>query len=108
MDTAFLSLWAVLYATEPGTPARDLLVLAAVEAGLRYGAPGALWAAATIPALVLCEVRLSDALGTPFDAGHALFPAGLYLLVGLLVGALSDRARSGGSPAPPAPPPPSA
>jgi hypothetical protein len=107
-DTAFLSVWAVLYAVEPGTPARDLLVLAAVEAGLRYGRLGALWALATIPALAGFEWRLSRELGLPYDVGHAIFPAGLYLLVGLVVGALSDRVRPGGSGAQPPAPPPSA
>lgn len=107
-DTAFLSAWAVLYAVEPGTPARELLVLAAVEAGLRYGRPGALWALATVPALVLFEFRLSSALDAAFDLGHAVFPAGLYGLVGLLVGALSERLPRGGSRARPPEPPPSA
>ena len=106
-DTAFLSLWAVLYAVEPGTPARELLVLAAVEAGLRYGRRGALWALATLPALVVVELRLSDALDAPFDVGHAVFPAGTYLLVGLVVGVLSDRLRPAGSPVRPPEQPPS-
>jgi hypothetical protein len=107
-DTAFLSAWAVLYAVEPGTPARELLVLAAVEAGLRYGRRGALWALTTIPALAVFEWRLSSELDVPYDVGHAIFPAGLYLLVGLVVGALSDRVQSGGSPGQPPAPPPSA
>jgi hypothetical protein len=107
-DTAFLSAWAVLYAVEPGTPARELLVLAAVEAGLRYGRRAALWALATLPALVAFELRLSDTLDAPFDLGHAVFPAGVYLLVGLLVGALSERLPRGGSPGPPPARPPSA
>lgn len=97
-DTAFLSAWAVLYAVEPGTPARELLVLAAVEAGLRYGRRGSLWALTTIPALAAFEWRLADSLGAPYDLGHAVFPAGLYLLVGLVVGTLSDRLRPAGSP----------
>ncbi|MBD0290558.1 MAG: hypothetical protein ICV74_04810, partial [Thermoleophilia bacterium] len=46
-DTAFLSAWAILYAFDPGTPARDLLVLVPVEAALRYGRLGALAALAT-------------------------------------------------------------
>lgn len=107
-DTAFLSAWAVLYAAEPGTPARELLVLAAVEAGLRYGPRGALWALGTLPALVLFELRLSNALDAPFDVGHAVFPAGLYGLVGLVVGTLSEERRRAGSRAPPAEPPSSA
>lgn len=107
-DTAFLSVWAVLYAVEPGTPARELLVLAAVEAGLRYGRLGSLWALATLPGLAAFERRLAGSLDAPFDLGHAIFPAGLYLLVGLVVGALSERLPRGGSPAPPAQPPSSA
>jgi hypothetical protein len=93
-DTGVLSAWAVLYAFDPGTPARELLVLVVVEAALRYGPLGALWSLATIPALALFERRLSDALDLPFDPGHAVFPAGLYLLVGLVVGTL---VRGGGA-----------
>ncbi len=88
-DTTVVSAWAVLYAFEPGTPARELLVLVVVEAALRYGPPGALWSLATVPALALFERRLSATLDLPFDAGHAVFPAGLYLLVGLVVGTLA-------------------
>ena len=90
-DTAALSAWAVLYAPEPGTPARELLVLAVAEAALRYGRRGALWSLATVPALALFELRLSRTLDLPYDPGHAVFPAGLYLLVGLIVGALAER-----------------
>lgn len=89
-DTAFLSGWAILYGFDPGTPARDLLVLVPVEAALRYGRIGSLWALATVPALALCERRLAEALDVPYQLSHAVFPAGLYLLVALLVGALSE------------------
>lgn len=94
-DTVVVSSWAVLYGFDPGTPARELLVLVVVEAALRYGPLGALWSLATIPALALFERRLSDALALPFDPRHAVFPAGLFLLVGLVVGAL---ARASGAP----------
>lgn len=90
-DTAVLSAWAVLYGFEPGTPARELLVLVVVEAALRYGRRGALWSVATVPALALFELRLSRTLDMSYDPGHAIFPAGLYLLVGLIVGALAER-----------------
>ncbi len=99
-DTVVLSSWAVLYGFDPGTPARELLVLVVVEAALRYGPLGALWSLATIPALALFERRLSETLDLPYDPGHAIFPAGLYLLVGLLVGTLARRSglapRAGG------------
>ena len=90
-DTLAVSSWAVLYGFEPGTPARELLVLVVVEAALRYGPLGALWSLATVPALALFERRLAAALDVPFDPGHAAFPAGLYLLVGLVVGTLAER-----------------
>ncbi len=95
-DTGFLSAWAILYGFDPGTPARDLLVLVPVEGALRYGRPGALAALATIPALALFERRLSETLETAYEPGHAVFPAGLYLLVGLVVGALRDGAATRG------------
>ena len=90
-DTAVLSAWAVLYGSEPGTPARGLLVLVVVEAARRYGRRGALWSVATVPALALFELRLSRSLDMSYDPGHAVFPAGLYLLVGLIVGTLAER-----------------
>ena len=92
-DTAVLSAWAVLYGPEPGTPVRELLVLVVVEAALRYGRRGALWSLATVPALALFERRLSQTLDGPYDVGHAVFPAGLYLLVGLIIGALAEGDR---------------
>ena len=90
-DTGAVSAWAVLYGFDPGTPARELLVLLVVEAALRYGRRGALWSLATVPALALFELRLTRTLDLPYDPGHAVFPAGLYLLVGLIVGALAER-----------------
>lgn len=92
-DTAVVSAFVVLYGFEPSSPVRQLLVLVVVEAALRYGKPGAAWCVASLPALVLFESRAADRLDAPYDPGHVIFPVGLQLLVGLIVGALAERAR---------------
>jgi hypothetical protein len=92
-DTAVVSGYAVLYAFEPSSPVRQLLLLVVVEAGLRYGKRGAGWAVASTPALALFEWRAADRLDVPFDPGHVIFPIGLQVLVGLIVGSLADRRR---------------
>jgi hypothetical protein len=90
-DLAIVSVFVVFLAFEPGTPVRQLLLLPVVEAGLRYGARGgALVAAGCVPALFLFEWRqaaLRDYY--PFDPGHVVFPFGLLVLLGLVVGALA-------------------
>jgi hypothetical protein len=99
-DWAVVSLWVALYAFEPGTPVRQLLLLPVVEAALRYGVRGgALMPLAALPALGFFEWRQAVRLDLhPFDPGHVVGPAGIGLLVGLVVGALVRRfeARSGG------------
>lgn len=92
-DTALVSGFVVLYGFEPGSPVRQLLVLAVVEGALRYGKAGAAWCLASAPALALFEWRASDRLDVAYDPGHVLGPIGVQLLVGLIVGALAERAR---------------
>jgi len=93
-DTAVVSAYVLVYSFELGTPVRELLVLPVIEAGLRYGARGGvLLPLACVPALVLFEWRQAVRLDLyPFDAGHVAGPFGLLVLVGLVVGALADRA----------------
>ena len=95
-DWAIVSLWVALYAFEPGTPVRQLLLLPVVEAALRYGMRGgALMPLAALPALAFFEWRQAVRLDLhPFDAGHVVGPAGIGLLVGLVVGALVSRAQA--------------
>ncbi len=93
-DTAVVSGYVVLYGFEPSSPVRQLLVLVVVEAALRYGRPGALWAVTSTPALAVFEWRVSDRLGVAYDPGHVVFPIGLQVLAGLIVGALAERARA--------------
>ena len=95
-DAAWVSCWVVVYGSEPGSPVRQLLFLPLVEAALRYGILGAvLFPPTSIPALALFEWRQSERIDAGFDVGHALFPVGLQLLVGLVVGALVELVASG-------------
>lgn len=99
-DWAVVSLWVALYSFEAGTPVRQLLLLPVVEAALRYGVRGGvLMPLASLPALAFFEWRQAVRLDLhPFDAGHIVGPAGIGLLVGLVVGALVRQfeGRSGG------------
>jgi hypothetical protein len=93
-DLAVVSAFVVLYGYEPNSPVRQLLFLPVIEAGLRYGRLGGVTTPlASAPALALFERRASGVLDVSFDAGHVIFPIGLQLLVGLLVGTLAERAR---------------
>ncbi len=93
-DFVVLSSYVAVYSFELGTPVRQILFVAVVEAGVLYGRLGGTVAAlATAPALVFFEWKQSDQLPAPFDPGHVLGPVGLSLLIGLAVGLLSERAR---------------
>lgn len=94
-DWALVSGWVALYSFESGTPVRQLLVLPVIEAALRLGVRGgALFPLASLPALAFFEWRQAERLDFhPFDAGHVVGPAGVQLLVGLVVGILTDRLR---------------
>jgi hypothetical protein len=93
-DTATVSGFVVLYGFEPSSPVRQVLILVVVEAALRYGRLGAAWAVTSAPALAVFEWQQSDDLSAPFDPGHVLGPVGLALLIGLVVGTLSERTGS--------------
>lgn len=91
-DWALISCWVALYSFEPGTPVRQLLVLAVIEAALRYGLRGGgLSVVASLPALAFFEWRQASLDLHPFDIGHVVGPAGVLLLVGIVVGVLAGR-----------------
>lgn len=92
-DLAVVSAFVVLYSFEPGSPVRELLFLPVIEAALPWGRlGGVLSPLASAPALAVFEWKVSDRLNVPYDPGHVIFPVGLQLLVGLIVGALAERA----------------
>jgi len=94
-DAAVVSAFVVIYSFEPGSPVRQLLFLPVIEAALRWGrVGGVLSPLASAPALAVFEWKVSDRLGVPYDPGHVIFPVALQVLVGLIVGALHERAQS--------------
>jgi hypothetical protein len=92
-DLVLVSGFVALYSFEPGTTARQLLVLPVVEGALLYGLrAGALLPLASLPALAFFEWRQAERLDLhPFDAGHLLGPVGIQLLVGVALGALVEQ-----------------
>jgi multisubunit Na+/H+ antiporter MnhB subunit len=96
-DAAVVSAFVVIYSFEPGSPVRQLMFLPVIEAALRWGRlGGALSPLSSAPALAVFEWKVSERLGVPYDPGHVVFPVALQLLVGLIVGSLSERARPSG------------
>ena len=92
LDLAAVSGFVVLYGFEPSSPVRELFFLTAAEAALLFRFPGAFLAPlAAVPALAIFEARAADRLDVPFDPGHVVGPAGLQLLVGLVVAGLAAR-----------------
>lgn len=90
-DLAVVSGYVAVYSFEPGSPVRQLLFLPVVEAALLYGRAGGLVAPLfSVPALAAFEREVSDRLAVAFDPGHVIFPVGLQILVGLIVGSLVD------------------
>jgi hypothetical protein len=93
-DLAVVSAYVVIYSFEPSSPVRELLFLPVIEAALLWGRYGGVLAPfASAPALAVFEWKASDRLGVPYDVGHVVFPVGLQLLLGLIVGALAERAN---------------
>jgi hypothetical protein len=96
-DAAVVSAFVVIYSFEPGSPVHQLLFLPVIEAALRWGRlGGVLSPLASAPALAVFEWKVSDRLGVPYDPGHVIFPFALQLLIGLIVGALGERAGADG------------
>jgi hypothetical protein len=92
-DLALLSSYVAVYSFELGTPVRQILFLAVVESGILYGRiGGAVTPFVTAPALAFFEWKQSEEVSAPYDPGHVLGPVGVALLIGLLVGTLSERA----------------
>jgi hypothetical protein len=94
-DLVLLSSYVAVYSFEAGTPVRQILFVAVVEAGVLYGRlGGAVTPFGTAPALAFFEWKQSEELSAPYDPGHVLGPVGIALLIGVLVGTLSERAGS--------------
>jgi signal transduction histidine kinase len=95
-DTLVIAGYSVLLAFEYAGPTRWALIFAVVEGALRFGVRGGLLLPlALAPFLAFVEWWRADRFGPPdFIADRAAFPAGVFLLTGLIVGWLVDRLRA--------------
>jgi signal transduction histidine kinase len=93
-DFGILSAFALLYASEPGTPTRQLLLLPVVLGALRFGLLGGfVLALAVVPITIWFEWRRSDILlghGT-ITWNNVAFQAAAGLILGILIGLLMRR-----------------
>jgi signal transduction histidine kinase len=94
-DFAVLSAYVIVYSFERGTPIRQLLALAVIEAAVRYGIAGAvICAVATAPVLVGFEwLRKEHTPPHTFKVNFVTFQVGVELITALIVGWLVLRLR---------------
>ena len=91
-DTAALSAYLLVYNFESGSPIRQVLYLAIVEAAVRFGIVGPLvLTVLTIPVLIEFEHLRAANAGEPFHADYVTFQIGGQIVVGLIVGWLVLR-----------------
>jgi signal transduction histidine kinase len=92
-DACIVGAYVLAFAFETGTPTRQLLFLAVVEAAVRYGTAGAMAVAvASVPVLIGFE-ELRSRYTSPYDYrwNFVTFQLGVEVLVGLIVGWLVHR-----------------
>lgn len=91
-DFAIVAGFTVLYAFEPGTPTRQLLLLAIVVGAVRFGMRGGLiTAAAAISVAALFEQQRSHWFHVRYHVEYVTFQAGAGVLMALLVGWVVSR-----------------
>jgi signal transduction histidine kinase len=92
-NALLISAYCFVFSFEPGTPIRQLLYFAVIEAALRYGlVGGVVMPLAQLPVLIGTELFRADRFAPPeFTTDHITFPLGLALLMGLVVGWLVNR-----------------
>jgi len=94
-DFAIVSAYLLIYSFERGTPIRQAIFLAIVEAALRYGIRGSVaLALASAPVLVVFEwLREHHSPPHGFHANFVTFQIGVEVMVALIVGWLVLRLR---------------
>jgi signal transduction histidine kinase len=92
-DTLVIWSYVLVYTFEPGTPIRQLLIIPAVEAALRYGLVGGIvLPLLQAPVLYASEWWRADHFAPPdFTLDHVTFPLGLELVTAVIVGWLVNR-----------------
>ena len=93
-DTAIIYAYVFTHAFSPGTQASRLLVLAVIEAAVRYGVAGALWmTVANIPLLSAVEYDRAGSVNA-FEIRNVTLNVGIQLIAGLVVGGLTRQLHS--------------
>jgi K+-sensing histidine kinase KdpD len=94
-DTAVIYSYVFIYAFESSVPTRGLLYLAVVEAAMRFGIVGGIaLPIATAPLLVLHEWWRADNFAPlVFEPRNITLALGVQILMGLIVGWLTQRLR---------------
>jgi K+-sensing histidine kinase KdpD len=91
-DFSILASFVVLYAFEPGTPTRQLLLVGVVAGAIRYGMVGGIVTAlAYVPVAIWFESRRSALFDTHFRTDYVTFQVGAGLIMASLVGWLVSR-----------------
>ena len=91
-DTVVISSYLLIYNFESGTPVRQVMYLAIVEAAVRFAVLGPLvLTALTLPVLIEFERLRSEHAGESFRTDYVTFQAGSQVITGLIVGWLVLR-----------------
>jgi signal transduction histidine kinase len=97
LDTAIVTAFTLIYQYEIGSPVRQLFFVVLVEGAVRYGMRGGvLMPLALLPMLAFVEWWREahfDMPSSDFEIDRVIFPFGLLLLTGMIVGWLVDRLR---------------
>ena len=91
-DTAIVSAYVLIYAFQPGTPIRQLLIVPVFEAALRYGLRGGVVLPFVLaPVYAAFEWRRSELTDARFEVDYISFSVGVSIISGLIVGWLVKR-----------------
>jgi signal transduction histidine kinase len=91
-DFAIIAAFTILFAFEPGTPTRQLLLFAIVVGAARFGLRGGLLVAvAVVPVSAWFEQRRSHYFHVGYRVDYVTFQAGIGVLLALVVGWLYAR-----------------
>ncbi len=91
-DTAIVSAYVLVYAFQPGTPIRQLLLIPVFEGALRYGLRGGVVLPILLaPVYVAFEWRRTELFGARFEIDYVSFSVGVGVICGLIVGWLVNR-----------------
>ena len=90
--TAVFSAYLLVYNFDSGSPIRQVLYLAVIEAAVRFGIIGPIvLTVLTVPVLIEFERLRADSAGEAFHADYVVFQVGGQIVVGLIVGWLVLR-----------------